>query len=189
MNDNSLRPFPNLDTQRLMLDALTTNDTQTIFDIFSNPLVIQNYDVQRFTEHEQAAGLIDYFAKRFESDTGIRWGIRLADSGVLIGSCGFNTWNPYDHCAVVGYELAPDHWGKGYAKEAVSRILDFIFADDFYFYVNRVEALILPQNDASSGLVKRLGFQLDGVMRGKTFWNNAFHDISMYSILHNEWRK
>ena len=132
-------------------------------------------------------GLIDYFKKRFESDTGIRWAIREKSTGKLIGSCGFNTWNPYDHGAVVGYEIAQANWGKGFAFEAVSAILDFVFSETFHFYVNRIEALILPQNQASCGLATKLGFQKEGVMRGKTYWHDGFHDIAMYALLNKDW--
>ncbi|MBO1255639.1 GNAT family N-acetyltransferase [Alteromonas sp. 5E99-2] len=187
MQNNENREFPKLTTSRLLLDPLTMKDAKDVFAIFSDPRVIKNYDVQIFKDISEAEGLIDYFYLRFESDTGIRWAIRDKQTGELIGSCGFNTWNPYDHCAVVGYELAPQFWGKGYASEAVSAILDFIFAKSFYFYVNRVEALILPQNKPSAQLVKKLGFALDGVMRGKTYWNDDFHDIAMYSMLNKQW--
>ena len=183
------RTFPILNTSRLRLDALTMNDANAVFSIFSDPAVLAHYDVQKFTDIGQAEGLIDYFDKRFDSDTGIRWAIRDKDNNQLIGSCGFNTWNPYDHVAVVGYEIAQAHWGHGYAFEAVSAILDYVFADTFHFYVNRIEALILPQNEASRGLASKLGFQLEGVMRGKTYWHDGFHDIAMYGLLNQDWQK
>lgn len=180
--------FPVISTSRLCLNALENDDAEALFAIFSDPAVLAHYDVQQFTDISQALGLIEYFKKRFESDTGIRWAIRQKQSGQLIGSCGFNTWNPYDHGAVVGYEIAQTHWGKGYAFEAVSAILDFLFADTFHFYVNRVEALILPQNQASCALATKLGFQREGVMRGKTYWHDGFHDIAMYGLLNHDWQ-
>jgi ribosomal-protein-alanine N-acetyltransferase len=77
---------------------------------------------------------------------------------VFLGTCGFTHWNEFDNSAVVGDEMYSHFWGKGYASEAVGTIINFIFSDDFYFYVHRVEALILPSNQPSEKLLKSLGF-------------------------------
>ena len=178
--------FPIIKTQRLLLDKLTKDDREPLFSIFSDPKIIEHYDVERFKTIGEADHLIEYFDARFDSNTGIRWAIRDKLSGGLLGTCGFTHWNEFDHSAVVGYELATEHWGKGYATEAVGTIINFIFDEDFHFYVHRVEALILPNNKPSETLVKSLGFRLEGTLRGKCYWNNDFHDMNMYGILRNE---
>jgi ribosomal-protein-alanine N-acetyltransferase len=157
-----------------------------VFAIFSDPKIIEHYDVERFKTIDEADQLIEYFDARFDSNTGIRWAIRDKSTGDFLGTCGFTNWNEFDHSAVVGYELSKGFWGKGYATEAVASILSFIFADSFHFYVHRVEALILPSNKPSETLVKSLGFRLEGTLRGKCYWNNDFHDMNMFGILRNE---
>ena len=178
--------FPTIETQRLLLNKLTKHDREPLFTIFSDPKIIEHYDVERFKSIEEADRLIAYFDARFNSNTGIRWAIRNKSSGEFLGTCGFTNWNEFDHSAVVGYELSKDYWGKGYATEAVGTIINFIFAESFHFYVNRVEALILPSNKPSEKLVKSLGFRLEGTLRGKCYWNNDFHDMNMFGILRNE---
>ncbi|MEP1448299.1 MAG: GNAT family N-acetyltransferase [Paraglaciecola sp.] len=181
--------FPIIETQRLLLNKLTVEDRDTIFAIFSDPKTVEHYDVERFKSVEEADQLMAYFDARFASNTGIRWAIRDKSSGKCIGTCGYTNWNEFDHSAVVGYELSKEYWGKGFATEAVASILDFIFADNFHFYVHRVEALILPTNKPSQQLVKRLGFHFEGKLRGKCYWNNDFHDMDMFGILRHEHRK
>ena len=178
--------FPTLETTRLLLNRLTTDDREPLFAIFSDPDIIEHYDVERFKKVNDADQLIAYFDARFDSDTGIRWAIRDKSSGVFLGTCGFTHWNEFDHSAVVGYELSSHFWGKGYASEAVGTIINFIFSDDFHFYVHRVEALILPSNQPSEKLLKSLGFSFEGTLRGKCYWNSGFHDMKMYGILRNE---
>lgn len=178
--------FPVIETPRLLLNRLTKDDRESLFAIFSDPEVIKHYDVERFKKIDEADQLIAYFDVRFDSNTGIRWAIRDKSSGELLGTCGFTHWNEFDHSAVVGYELSKKYWGKGYATEAMGTIINFIFAKSFYFYVHRVEALILPSNKPSEKLIKNLGFCLEGTLRGKCYWNNDFHDMNMYALLRNE---
>jgi ribosomal-protein-alanine N-acetyltransferase len=182
----SERAFPIIKSKRLILDRLTQGDREPLFAIFSDPNVIKHYDVERFKSIEEADRLVEYFDARFDSDTGIRWAIRKQDTGEFIGTCGFTHWNEFDHSAVIGYELSPDTWGKGYALEAVKSIIDFIFNDRFHFYVHRIEALILPSNAPSEKLVKKLGFTFEGALRGKCYWNNDFHDMNMFAILRTD---
>jgi ribosomal-protein-alanine N-acetyltransferase len=178
--------FPVIDTPRLLLNKLTKYDREPLFAIFSDPVIIEHYDVELFKTIGEADRLIEYFDARFESNTGIRWAIRDKSSGEFLGTCGFTNWNEFDHSAVVGYELSKEFWGKGYATEAVGTIIKFIFGKRFHFYVHRVEALILPSNKPSETLVKSLGFRLEGTLREKCYWNNVFHDMNMYGILRNE---
>ena len=85
-----------------------------------------------------------------------------------------------------GLRIVYTLWSKGYTSEAVGIIINFIFSDDFHFYVHRVEALILPSNQPSEKLLKSLGFSLEGILHGKCYWNSGFHDMKMYGILRNE---
>jgi ribosomal-protein-alanine N-acetyltransferase len=181
--------FPIIETPRLLLNRLSADDREPLFAIFSDPKIIEHYDVERFKTIDEADRLIAYFDARFDSNTGIRWAIRDKLSGEFLGTCGFTNWNEFDHSAVVGYELSKQYWGKGYATEAVGTIINFIFGKTFHFYVHRVEALILPSNKPSEKLVKNLGFSLEGTLRGKCYWNNDFHDMNMFGILRHEQAK
>lgn len=187
-NPMTTASFPIIRTERLQLDQLTKRDRIPLFNIFSDPAVIEHYDVERFQDISEADKLVEYFDARFESDTGIRWAIRDPKTKVLLGTCGYTNWNRYDHSAVIGYELAKDSWGKGYAFEAVKAIVDYIFADSFHFYVNRIEALILPSNQASEKLVTKIGFSFEGTLRGKCYWNNDFHDMNMFGLIRHDRR-
>jgi ribosomal-protein-alanine N-acetyltransferase len=55
----------------------------------------------------------------------------------------------------IGYILHPDNWGKGYIREAMTAIIAHIFATRD---IERLVADVDPRNDASIGLLLRLGF-------------------------------
>ncbi|MBA6254380.1 GNAT family N-acetyltransferase [Colwellia sp. MB3u-55] len=122
--------FPVLETNRLRLDKLTTEDSKSLFDLFSDNSVVKYYDLDAFTEHSQASNLIEFFNARFTENSGIRWAIRLKETHQLIGTCGFNTWSPKMKNAVIGYDLLPKFWGSGYTTEAVHRIVKSAFCGE-----------------------------------------------------------
>lgn len=178
--------FPNFNTPRLRLDRMTQSDRDAIFSVFSDPQVVAHYDVEQFVNVYEAERLVEYFDARYAADSGIRWAIRDAHSGQYMGSCGFTNWNEFDHSAVISYELAPAFWQQGYASEAIKTIINYVFSQDFHFYVHRIEALILPTNEASKKLLQRFGFQYEGTLRGKCYWNERFHDMDMYGLLQED---
>jgi [ribosomal protein S5]-alanine N-acetyltransferase len=53
----------------------------------------------------------------------------LKASGQLIGNCGIRLPTASAHEADIGYELSPDHWGRGYATEAARAIVQFGFSE------------------------------------------------------------
>lgn len=67
--------FPELDTNRLHLREVTSDDLQDIFACFSNELVTRYYGQEALEHSDQAQVLIDFFAKSYTEKRGLRWGI------------------------------------------------------------------------------------------------------------------
>ena len=181
--------FPVLKTNRLILSEIVESDTDSIFGLFSRQAVIEYYDLQSFEETSQAKKLITLFKSRFESKQGIRWGIRLKETNLLVGTCGFNSWLVPMKSAVIGYDLHPDYWGKGIAKEAVSAILHTAFAGSLSCGpIHRVQADTVLGNEASESLLLALGFQFEGLRRQSGYWKNKFHDLKCFGLLAYEYK-
>ena len=62
-----------------------------------------------------------------------------------------------------GFILAPDHWGRGYASEAMAAFLDHVFARPD---VDHLIADVDPRNRASLALLERHGFAETGRAAG-----------------------
>lgn len=182
----AFKKFPVLHTERLIIDRLIKGDRKAIYEIFSDKKVVKNYDVERFRDIAEADNLVDYFDARFDSFTGIRWAVRCRKTKEVVGTIGFTTWNEFDHSVNLGYDLAYKHWNKGYASEMMEALIKYVFSPEFPFFVNRIEASILPHNAPSIKLVKRFGFVLEGTLRDKCFWNGAFHSMDLYSLLRSD---
>ena len=179
--------FPSLETERLLLTELRVDDEADLFSLFSNPSVVEYYDLDVFREHSQAANLISLFKSRYEEQQGIRWAIRLKLSGRLIGTCGFNSWSSKMHNAVIGYDLLPEFWRQGYSSEAVRAIISAGFAGKLPCgELHRVQADTVPGNSASESLLRQLGFKEEGLRRECGYWKNKYHDLKCFGLLRSE---
>ena len=73
--------------------------------------------------------------------------------GRFLGRAGLKYWPQFDETEV-GWVLRRDVWGRGYASEAASAILDWGFAVVPATYFT---AMIDPDNDRSIRVARRLG--------------------------------
>lgn len=95
--------------------------------------------------------------------TDINYVNRTAESHILIGN--------------------KEYWGKGYALEALSEILQYGFNERG---LNRVEARINADNISSLKMHERCGYKLEGVLRQAIFKNGHFNDVVVMSILRED---
>jgi [ribosomal protein S5]-alanine N-acetyltransferase len=182
--------FPNLVTRRLSLTCLNDGDASAIFDLFSNESVVEYYDLAALTDFAQAAELIKAFQNLFLNSTGIRWAIRSKDSGNLLGTCGFNSWNKGMKNGLIGYDLMPSQWNQGISTEAVSMIIDAAFSGALACgALHRIQADTIPGNIASEKLLYRLGFKNEGLRRECGYWKGTFHDLNCFGLLKSEFKK
>ena len=85
---------------------------------------------------------------------------------------------------ILSYWLVPEYHGEGYANEAVSLLVDYFF-DTFE---NRgLYAFAFEFNDASCGLLEKLGFQQEARLRKDRFMNGEYVDSIHYGLLREEW--
>lgn len=181
--------FPELESERLLLSRIQSTDRDSLFRLFSDETVVEHYDLSAFDDIKQADDLIRLFHSRYESNAGIRWAIRLKDSGDMIGTCGFNSWNQKMQNTVIGYDLMPDFWGKGYAVESVAKIIFAAFDNQLACgSINRVQADTVPGNNASEAVLRRLGFKEEGLRREAGFWKGRFHDLKCFGLLKSEFK-
>ncbi|XEC93666.1 GNAT family N-acetyltransferase [Paenibacillus tarimensis] len=92
MEGEKMSQFPILETERFVLRQIKQDDSKEIFQYFSMDEVTKFYDLESFTNIEQAEELIRRWNQRFENNQGIRWGITLRSESRVIGTCGFHGW-------------------------------------------------------------------------------------------------
>lgn len=176
-----MKTFPILETDRLVLRQLTAEDSQAIFEYFSQDKVMKYYDLVTFQSIKEAEQLIKLWETRLQTSSGCRWGITLKGvNNKVIGTCGFHSISSEHNRAEIGYEIHPDHWGKGIATEACLALIQHGFNTLKY---HRIEAFIDPSHAASRRVLHKSGMQTEGVLRDYFFEKGRFVDAEMLSIL------
>ncbi|MDI6531291.1 MULTISPECIES: GNAT family N-acetyltransferase [Bacillus] len=177
--------FPKLETERLLLRELTLLDAEAMFHYFSKESVIRYFGMDSFENIEQAKTTIQTFRKRNEEGSVFRWGIEKKGTDQLIGTCGFHLINKHHKRAEIGYELDDTYWGQGYATEALQAMLAYGFET---LHLIRIAAVVYIENEASRNLLKKAGFQEEGLLRKYMIQNDVAHDTVVYSLLKEDWQ-
>ena len=155
--------FPVLRTPRLELRELTVDDAPWYLAHFSDPEVVRGTG---FPAQEGIAGALEemdrYVTGLFERREGIRWGLVLAGTDTLVGTAGIFRWaDEPEPGAEIGYDLAPEWWGRGLMAEALAAITAYAFGT---LGLARLEAFVLDGNDRSCRTLERAGFRHTGLL-------------------------
>ena len=178
------RIFPRLETERLVLREIVPADAEDLFHIFSDEETMRYWSCWPYTSVDQAHRLIESIAKVIHVGAGIHWGIALRGDERLVGKCGYNEWRKAHRRGDISYIVAREQRGKGIVSEALGAILDYGFD---HMNLHSVEAGVTPGNDASTRMLQRLGFRLEGHLRESFLTDRGFVDSLIYSLLRSDW--
>jgi len=181
---NMSNDFPSLETERLLLRPLSTLDLEFVFRHFSDPDVTRYLlDEEPVTTREQAQSIIDFYSSP-ASQPYNRWVIIRKSDMRPVGTCGYHQWQKAHQRAEIGYDLEKASWRQGIMTEALQTMLQYGFE---HMDLNRVEALVYVENEASIRLLERLGFQKEGLLRQSFRQGDTYYDHWLLSLLKAEW--
>jgi RimJ/RimL family protein N-acetyltransferase len=177
--------FNTIATERLVLRLLAPEDALVMYAIFSDPEVMRYGAGSPWTTMEQADEYLVKGAEDLSRGTALRVGIALQSTGMLVGQAALWAFSEQNRRCDIGYSLAREHWGKGYASEAVRALLGYGFDR---LDLNRVEADIDPRNAASARVLERLGFEREGYMPERWIVGGEVCDTVFYGLLKRHWK-
>jgi [ribosomal protein S5]-alanine N-acetyltransferase len=171
-------------TSRLVLRNFAPTDVDAVHAYASDPVVT------RFTSFgpntlDQTRGFVESAAAGAKSTprTDYTLAAELIDGGVLIGGCGLHNQNHGQW--ELGYVLARSQWAKGYATELVQALAAFAFSQ---LGAAKVWAPVDAANAASSRVLEKSGFALEGLLRKDRLRWPEGRDTKIYGLLSFEWR-
>ena len=174
-------PFPELKTKRLLLRKLESTDVNEIFFLRSNENVLRYLGKEPAKTITEAEEFISKINKNIDENEAILWGIALLnDPAVIIGTICLWNFQKEHYRGEIGYILHPDHWGKGIMKEAIKAVVDYGFNS---LGLHSMEALLSPENIASSTVLESNGFVKEGHLKENFYFNGLFGDTAIYSRL------
>jgi len=174
-----------LTTERLLLREFIEDDWPAVLAYQSDQRYLRFYQWTLRTEEDVRAFIQTFIDQHQEQPrTKFQLAICLPHDGLLIGNCGIRMQRADATEAETGYELAPEHWGQGYATEAARAIVEFGFKE---LNLHRIWAHCVAENIASAHVLEKLGMQLEGRLRENEWLKGRWSDRLLFGILAREW--
>lgn len=168
-----------LETARLILRKRTVADADALHASYADPQIMTYWS---HAPHETIDQTRADFARSIDDPNWRAWAITLKGDDRAIGMVAAGE-KRQGGVTELGYIVARSHWGTGIAREAVSAVIDRLFVEG----QRRVFADADPDNAASRRLLERLGFKLEGVLRGEWETHLGVRDSTIYGLLRDEW--
>jgi len=172
------------ETERLMIRKIIPEDTDDMFSYASRPETSKYLLWEPHPSSAYTADLIHYLQKEYVSGRYGDYAIILKETGRMIGTVGFTSFDEKNSVAEVGYVISPDYWHRGIATEALKTVLSIAFFD---LGAQRVEAKYIPDNVFSRKVMEKCGLTYEGTARGKMLIKGIRRDIAYCSILREEY--
>ena len=186
MIETSPATAPILTTERLLLRPLTAEDAPAISSGAGDRRVAR-YLLQVPSPYPVSlarrwvAGRVDWWT----TGKGITLAIALRTAPrTLLGTASLRR-HARDRRAELGYWLAADAWGQGYATEATHELVTFGFRE---LSLARVYAQVLAGNTASMRVLEKLGAIVEGIKRQHLRKGHRLCDVVFYGLLRDELR-
>ncbi len=174
-----------LRTPRLLLRRFAEADAGPFAAYRNDPDVARYQGWETPYGLDQAAELVRQQATCDPGVTGewLQIAIEHAATGALVGDCAFKL-SADQRQATIGATLARAYQGEGYAAEAITRLLDYLFQT---VGLHRVVADTDARNTPAWTLLERLGFRREGHVVQGVWFKGSGADEYQYAILRDEW--
>lgn len=170
---------PRFESERLAMRPRVPDDAEALFEAYGDAEPMRYWS---FGPHADIAETRACLSEGQEHADSRCWAVTLKPGDRAIGTLSAGWRRP--GVAEIGYLLVRRHWGRGYAREAVARLLDQLFREEG---CRRAFADTDPDNAASIRLLERLGFRREGLLRAEWKTHIGVRDSLVLGLLRDEW--
>jgi ribosomal-protein-alanine N-acetyltransferase len=158
-------PFPNLETERLLLRQLDKNDVAAILKLRGDAENMKFIPRPLAKTEDDALDHIIQISAKIESNEGINWAIELKSNNQFVGIIGHYRIKPENFRAEIGYIKATVDYGFDVMN------------------LHSIEAIIDPENFPSERVLQKNGFIKEAHLLENEFYEGRFLDTVIYSLL------
>lgn len=165
-----------LKTKRLELVGFDVKYANNFFELWRDFEVIKYTFTPLLTTIDECINLIEHQINRTDKDFIDRFVIVLNNKA--IGMIGCVCMDKENFVYGLYYQISRVHWGRGYAREAASAIMDYVLNK----YPNAIiKAEVVAENPASTAILMKLGFSQTYIEENGFKRNNFQLDLIHYS--------
>jgi RimJ/RimL family protein N-acetyltransferase len=118
--------------------------------------------------------------------TWFQWAIIEKATGRMVGDCGLHCLLDDAFQMEFGITLDPKHQKRGYATEALSVLIEFVFGT---LGKHRISAVTDVGNVAAASLFRRLGFRQEAHFVEHKWYKGSWSSELVFAILRHEWEE
>jgi RimJ/RimL family protein N-acetyltransferase len=147
--------LPELETPRLRLRQWRATDLEPFAQMNRDPAVMEYFPA--LLSREQSDAIVDRIEQIFRERGFGLWALELREGGAFAGFVGLSVPRFEAHftpCVEVGWRLAREHWGHGFATEAALAACDFGFGA---CGLAEIVSMAVATNARSRRVMERLG--------------------------------
>lgn len=167
------------ESERLRFRPQRIEDAEALHEAYRDEALMRYWSRGPIATVEEVR---EYLRPHLASDEWRGWAIMAKDTGEVIGTLAAGERR--SGVVELGYLLVRRHWGRGFAREAVARLLDLLFLEEGR---RRVFADTDPENEPSMRLLEALGFKREGLLRGEWETHIGVRDSVIWGLLRDEW--
>ena len=182
MFDQFSVPFKELSSSRIKLKAISIDDAQDVFHLYSDSESALLDDWSPMISIREAKSTIKSRMYRNEKQEGLEY-IIMTKGNQFVGCCGAFDFDLESMNCSIYYQVLNEHRNKGYATEAVKLICDYCFRK---IKIHRIYAYITPGNIASIKVLEKNGFCIEGVLRDMEYYKGQYWDGILMAKINKE---
>ncbi|AZL15086.1 GNAT family N-acetyltransferase [Rickettsiales endosymbiont of Stachyamoeba lipophora] len=172
--------FPSLNINKdIILREIIIDDAIYYHEYINHPLVKKYLSDEDIPEtFEKAINELRYWQALFRDQHSIYWAIALKESNKMIGTIGFNNWYKFHERLEISYDLDPEFWGQGITTVAITQVCNYA---QQRMSAKRIQATVALDNVASTRVLEKNNFHLEGILKNYAKLGNLQNDFYMYS--------
>ncbi|WP_368659612.1 GNAT family N-acetyltransferase (plasmid) [Metabacillus halosaccharovorans] len=174
-----------LQTNRLTLQPFKKEDAPRIKELANNKELASILGLPHPYELENAKDWIAIQPEQIKKGIEYPLTIIYKDLNEIIGTITIRN-DKSNNKGELGYWIGQEYWGKGFATEAVNKIIEFGFNE---LNLNKIWASALSSNKASTVVLQKAGLQKEGTLRQNRLLHEEYEDVDVYGLLQVEYKK
>jgi ribosomal-protein-alanine N-acetyltransferase len=151
--------IPVIETDRLVLREWREADLEPFAALNADPRVVEF--LPQALRREESDALVERIGRHWAEDGVGQWAVERREDGAFIGFTGLALQAfeaPFTPVVEVGWRLAAEAWGHGYATEAARAALRFGFVTRS---LDEIVSFTVPANIRSRAVMERIGMTRD----------------------------
>ncbi|HET9659222.1 MAG TPA: GNAT family N-acetyltransferase [Thermomicrobiales bacterium] len=170
-----------LESPRLRLRPLRPDDAEALTAQLQDPAIARwTNSIPWPYSIDDARAFLSTRAVADANGESFSWAIVEKATGQLTGTIGLHDVHHDRGRAELGYWIGESFRGQGYTTEAAKRVLSWAFEVVGF---ERIQATYMPGNDASASVMRNIGMQPEGLLRGFGFKNGEHLDLYLQAVL------